>query len=89
MKKDIHVYIFSKFDTDIGECNLIKHRTHLVDDTPYKQCHRKIPPSVTDEVRIYLVDLLAGRMIKKSKSSWVSKVVLVRKKNGQLRICVD
>lgn len=42
-----------------------------------------------DEVRQHLEQLLASAVIRKSQSPWCSNVVLVRKKNGKLRMCVD
>ena len=36
-----------------------------------------------------LMKMLSTGIIRKSKSPWSSNVVLVRKKNGKLRICVD
>ena len=42
-----------------------------------------------DEVRKHIEELLSCGIIKKSKSPWASNVVLVRKKNGKLRMCVD
>ena len=84
-----HIDIFSKDDSDIGDCDMIKHRIDLIDDTPFKQRHRRIPPSMIDEVRQHIEELLSGGIIRKSKSPWASNVVLVRKKNGKLRLCVD
>ena len=81
--------IFSTSDTDIGQCNSVKHRIYLIDDIPFKQRHRRIPPSMVDEVRQHLEQLLACGIIRPSKSPWSSPVVLVRKKNGKLRMCVD
>lgn len=63
----------------------MKHRIDLLDMTPFKQRLRRIPFSMVDEVRHHL---LASGIIRKSKSPWASNVVLVRKKNGKLRICV-
>lgn len=84
-----HVDVFSKDDSDIGDCDMIKHRIDLLDDTPFKQKHRRIPPSMIDEVRKHIEELLSNGIIKRSKSPWASNVVLVRKKNGKLRLCVD
>lgn len=84
-----HLDIFSKDDTDIGTCDKIKHRIDLVDDVPFKQKHRRIPPAMVEEVRQHLEQLLASGVIQKSKSPWASNIVLVRKKNGKLRMCID
>ena len=81
--------IFSKGDTDIGHCDLFKHRIELHNETPFKQRHRFIPPGMVEEVRKHLEQLLAGGIIRKSKSPFASNIVLVRKKNGKLRMCVD
>lgn len=84
-----HQDIFSVGDIDIGECNLVKHRIDLLNDVPFKQKHRRIPPSMIKEVRQHIEQLLAGDIIRPPKSPWTSNVVLVRKKNEKLRLCVD
>lgn len=84
-----HIGVFSTHDADIGDCDMIRHRIDLIDPTPFKQKHRRIPPSMIDEVRKHIEELLSSGVIQKSKSPWCSNVVLVRKKNGKLRLCVD
>ena len=42
-----------------------------------------------DEVCKHIEELLSSGIIRKSKSPWASNVVLVRKKNGKLRLCAD
>ena len=81
--------IFSKDDLDIGTCDKVKHRIDLEDELPFKQKHRRIPPAMIDEVRAHLELLLSSGVIRKSKSPWASNVVLVRKKTGKLRMCID
>ena len=44
---------------------------------------------MTDEARKHIEELLSSEVIRKSKSPWCSNVVLVRNKNGKLRLCVD
>ena len=84
-----HQNIFSTGETDIGQCNLVKHRVDLEQDISFKQKHRRIPPPMIEEVRQHIEQLLAGGIIRPSKSPWTSNVVSVRKKNGKLRLCVD
>lgn len=81
--------VFSKSDIDIGHTSIVKHRIDLHDDTPFKQRPRRIPPAMFEEVKDHLRKLLEGGIIKKSKSPWSSNVVLCRKKNNELRMCVD
>ena len=84
-----HKDIFSTSSTDIGQCNLIKHRIDLIDETPFKQRHRRIPPCMLEEVQQHIEQLLAGGIIRPSRSPWTSNVVLVRKKSNELRLCID
>ena len=84
-----HKDIFSISETDIGQCDKIKHRIDLINEKPFKQRHRRIPPNMIDEVRQHLEQLLSCGIIRPSKSPWASNIVLVRKKSGKLKLCVD
>ena len=42
-----------------------------------------------DEVKVYLQQLLDMNIIRPSHSPWASNVVLVKKKDNSLRMCVD
>jgi transposase InsO family protein len=81
--------VFSTHALDYGQTDLVEHRIDLIDDKPIKLRHRRIPPSMIDEVRQYLEELLAAKQIRPSKSPWSFPLVLVRKKDGSLRMCVD
>ena len=81
--------IFSKGDTDIGHYRGVKHKIQLKDETPFKQRYRRIPPSMIDEVRSHLEQLHSAGVIRKSHSPFASNVVLVRKKDNSMRMCVD
>ena len=72
--------IFSLNDNDIGFTNRVKHHIELNDEVPFKQRPRRILPSMYDELRTHLQNLLDQSVIRKSHSSWCSNVVLVRKK---------
>lgn len=60
----------------------------MTDRTPLRQRHRRILPSMFKEVRDHLQQLLTAGIIRESKSPFSSNIVLVRKKNGDLRMCV-
>lgn len=84
-----HRGIFSVRDTDLGHTFLVKHRIELSNDISFKRRCRRIPPFMFEEVRNHLHQLLAAGVIHRSHSPWSSNIVLVRKKNGKLRLCVD
>ena len=81
--------IFSKDDLDLGRTDLTKHEIKLTDYTPFKQGYRRIPPHLYDQVKSHLNDMLKLGAIKKSYSPWSSSIVLVQKKDGTLRFCID
>ena len=59
------------------------------DDIPVNQRHRRIPPNQLNEVKEHLQELLDTGLIRPSQSNYASPIVLVRKKNGALHMCVD
>ena len=81
--------LFSWHDTDIGHVTTVEHHIELLDETPFKQRPRRIPPAMYQEVRDHLQQLIDAGIIRKSKSPFSSNVVLCRKKNNELRMCVD
>ena len=81
--------IMSTSDIDIGHNTSVKHRIELSNELPFKQRYRKVPPSMIDQVRDHLQHLLRAEIIQKSHSPFASNVVLAKKKNGQLRLCID
>ena len=82
-------HLFALSDIDCGHTSLTHHSINLTDDTPIRIKHRKIPPSMYDEVRQHIKDLLSAGHIRPSSSPWCFPVVLVRKKDKSLRVCVD
>ena len=80
---------FSKDDLDLGRATSVKHYIKLTDSVPFKERYRRIPPQLYDEVKQHLQEMLRLGAIRKSCSPWASAIVLVRKKNGKLRFCID
>lgn len=79
--------IFSEGETDIGHFTDVKHQINLSDESPFKQRYRRISPSMIDEVRLHIEQLLSAGIVRKSRSPFASNVVLVKKKNGTIRMC--
>ena len=80
---------FSKTDMDLGRAANVKYHIILTDPIPFKERYRRIPPQLYDEFRNHLQEMLKLGAIRRSCSPWASAIVLVRKKNGKLRFCID
>ena len=81
--------VFSLHDGDLGYCDKLVHTIPTTTDEPITLPHRTINPSIQAEVRKCLDTWLAQGVIRRSCSPYASQTVLVRKKTGELRICVD
>ena len=84
-----HAPVFSSHDSDLGCTNLITHEIPLLDDTPIRQRYRRIPPSEYEVVKEHINQLLGAQVIRESCRPFASPIVLVKKKDGSLRLCVD
>ena len=82
-------HIFAVEDLELGCTNLVKHEIKLTNYVPFKKRYRRIPPHQYEEVRKHLDEMLRMGAIRKSNSPWASAVVLVHKKDGALRFCID
>ena len=82
-------HIFAVEDLELGHTNLVKHEIKLTNYAPFKEQYRRIPPHQYEEVRKHLDEMLRMGASRRSNSPWVSAVVLVCKKDGALRFCMD
>ena len=69
--------IFALRDTELGHTKLIKHEIKLLNDKPFKERYRRIPPQQFEEVRKHLEEMVNIGAIRKSQSPWASAIVLV------------
>ena len=89
LKRNAKVFSKDDMDMDMGRTNLVKHHIKLTDPVPFKEAYRRIPPQMYDEVKTHLQEMLDLGAIRPSNSPWASAIVLVRKKDGRLRFCID
>lgn len=81
--------VFALHDMDVGQTSKVKHTIKLHDETPFKHKARPIHPNDLEAVRRHLEELLDAGIIRESESSFSSPIVVVRKKNGDIRLCID
>ncbi|XP_071478188.1 uncharacterized protein [Diadema antillarum] len=56
---------------------------------PFRERYRRVPPSLYAELREHLESMHQAGVTRESFSPYASPVVLVRKKDGSLRFCID
>ena len=81
--------VFAISDDQLGRTNVLQHEIHTEDVSPICQRFRRMSPQKREEMQKLLSDMLAKNIISPSKSPWASPVVLVKKKDGTSRFCVD
>jgi len=73
----------------MGRTNLVQHTIDTGDHRPIRQPLRRHPRAHLDEIDRQVDELLQNGFVEPAASPWVSNVVLVRKKDGSFRLCVD
>ncbi|GFW60203.1 retrovirus-related Pol polyprotein from transposon 412 [Trichonephila clavipes] len=81
--------VFSRNSSDIGHTTVTQHRIDTADHPPIKQHPRRLPFAKQEEVGTLLREMQENDIIEPSSSPWASPIVLVRKKDGSTRFCVD
>ncbi|GFT76149.1 retrovirus-related Pol polyprotein from transposon 412 [Trichonephila clavipes] len=81
--------VFSRNSSDIGHTTVTQRRIDTADHPPIKQHPRRLPFAKQEEVGTLLREMQENDIIEPSSSPWASPIVLVRKKDGSTRFCVD
>ena len=66
-----------------------EHKIEVTDPKPFKEKPRNIPSDLLEEVKDHQEHMFEVGAIKPSKLAWSNAVVLVWKKDGGLRFCID
>ena len=84
-----HHHAFSLEEGERGETDLIQMEIETGGVYPKRQPARRLPFTLHQEVARQLREMQTKGVIQRSKSPWTSPVVLVKKKDGTHRFCVD
>ena len=84
-----HNSAFCLDEYDLGETDLVELTIDTGDAQPRKQPPRRMPFAVRQEVASQLRKMQEVGVVQPSSSPWASPVVMVRKKDGSHRFCVD
>ena len=81
--------VFSRGEFDIGRTSWIRHGIDTQSARPRRLPLRRSSPEQRAEVERQVKELLERKLIQPSDSAWASPVVLVSKKDGSKRLCLD
>ena len=72
-----------------GETDVIQHQIRLTDDTPNRCKPYPLPYAMREELRNEVDTMLEMGVVRPSTSPYASPIVMVKKKDGSNRVCVD
>jgi len=81
--------VFAKHEFDIGTSTIMKHSIQLTDSKPIKQRAYRTPHKLIEESDRQINQWLETGIIRPSNSPWASPMIMVKKKGGEWRICID
>ena len=74
---------------DLGQTHIVQHEIPLLNEAPIKQRFYRCSDGLREELQKQISDMREQGVIRPSTSPWASPVLLVKKKNGTYRMCVD
>lgn len=80
---------FSKDTASIGCAKSVEMSIRLTNEAPFTYRPYRMAQSEQEVLREIVADLLSSDIIRESTSDYSSPVLLVRKKNGEWRMCID
>ena len=77
------------FEDTLGHTNVVKHTINTGNNQPVRHRPRRLPYAHRAEAEHQIAEMLNQGIISPSNSPWSSPIVLVKKRNGEFRFCVD
>lgn len=81
--------VFALRNEELGYTDLVHHEIDVGDSPPIKLRPYRMAPGKVTEVRKQIDDMLKRGIIRESNSPYSAPIVLVKKKDGTSRFCVD
>ena len=81
--------VLSRNESDMGLTNVVMHRIDTGDAQPTRQQLRRQPKPAMEAIDQLVPEMLKSSLIEPSASPWAANVVLVKKKDGTARCCID
>ena len=73
----------------LGRTTVVQHEVDVGDSTPIRQQAYRLPEARKEVVKREIDKMLTQGIVQPSRSPWASPIVLVEKKDGDVRFCVD
>jgi predicted aspartyl protease len=81
--------VFSRSEFDLGSTDVVTHSIDTGLNRPVKQQVRRHPFTYDEAIREQTSQMIEQGIVEPSHGEWRSNVVLVKKKDGSLRFCID
>ena len=81
--------IFALDMSELGVTDIVSHTVDTGSSPPIRQPVRRTPFALREKMEELIQDMMAQGVIKQSSSPWASPVVLVEKRDGSHRFCVN
>ena len=87
-KKELETILDEFADAEPGQTHVAEHSINT-ESRPIRQVPYRIPQAYREEVMKELAEMEERGVIEPSYSEWASPIVVVKKKDGGLWLCVD
>ena len=81
--------VFALDSSELGSTELVTHTIDTGNHHPVRQSARRTPFALRTKVDQLVQEMLDQKVVEPSSSHWASPIVLLQKKDGGVRFCVD